>query len=53
MINEDAIRAYLFQQFRDILHMEIRRLGSGVQGFRFLIEMKTSVEINRCRRLLA
>ena len=42
MINEDAIRAYLFQQFKDILHVEIRRLGSGVQGSGFLIEMKTS-----------
>jgi len=42
MINEDAIRAYLFQQFKDIQHVEIRRLGSGVQGSGFLIEMKTS-----------
>ncbi|MDH4233395.1 MAG: aminoglycoside phosphotransferase family protein [Nitrospirota bacterium] len=42
MINEDAIRAYLFQQFKDILQVEIRRIGSGVQGSGFLIEMKTS-----------
>jgi hypothetical protein len=42
MINEDAIRAYLFRQFKDIQRVEIRRLGSGVQGSGFLIEMKTS-----------
>ena len=41
MINEDAIKAYLFQRFRDILHVEIRKLGAGVQGSGFLIEMTT------------
>lgn len=39
MINEDAVRKYLFQQFRDISHVKIRKLGSGVQGSGFLIEI--------------
>jgi hypothetical protein len=42
MINEDAIRTYLFKQFKDILQVEIKKLGSGVQGSGFLIEMITS-----------
>jgi aminoglycoside phosphotransferase (APT) family kinase protein len=41
MINEDAIRAYLFQRFKNIVRVDIRKLGSGVQGSGFLIEMKT------------
>ncbi|MEW6109298.1 MAG: phosphotransferase [Nitrospirota bacterium] len=41
MINEDAIRAYLSKEFRDIISVDIRELGSGVQGSGFLIEMKT------------
>ena len=42
MINEDAIKAYIFQRFRDIVSIDIKKLGSGVQGSGFLIEMKTS-----------
>lgn len=41
MINEDAIKAYLFERFRDIISVNIKKLGSGVQGSGFLIEMKT------------
>jgi len=41
MINEQAIRAYLLEQFKDVLHVNIRKLGSGVQGSGFLIELKT------------
>ena len=41
MINEDAIKAYIFQRFRDIVSVDIKKLGSGVQGSGFLIEMKT------------
>jgi len=41
MINEAAIRAYLFEHFNDVLRVDIRKLGSGVQGSGFLIEVKT------------
>jgi aminoglycoside phosphotransferase (APT) family kinase protein len=41
MINEQAIRTYLLEQFKDVLHVDIRKLGSGVQGSGFLIELKT------------
>jgi hypothetical protein len=42
MINEAAIRAYLLKQFDDAIQIDIRRLGSGVQGSGFLIEMQTA-----------
>ncbi len=42
MINEAAIRAYLLKKFDDAIQIDIRRLGSGVQGSGFLIEVKTS-----------
>ena len=42
MINEAAIKAYLLQQFNDIIHIAITKIGSGVQGSGFLIDMKTS-----------
>jgi aminoglycoside phosphotransferase (APT) family kinase protein len=42
LINETAIKAYLLQQFNDIIHIDITRIGSGVQGSGFLIDMKTS-----------
>ena len=41
MINEEALKAYLKKQFTDIIQVDIRKLGSGVQGSGFLIEMKT------------
>jgi len=42
LINEAAIKAYLLQQFNDIIHIDITKIGSGVQGSGFLIDMKTS-----------
>jgi hypothetical protein len=45
MINEEALKAYLKKQFKDIIQVDIRKLGSGVQGSGFLIEMKTPAGI--------
>ncbi len=45
MINEDALRAYLFKQFREAVRVDIRKLGSGVQGSGFLIEVRTPTEV--------
>jgi len=42
VINEDALKTYLLQRFRDAVHVNIRRLGSGVQGSGFLAEIKTT-----------
>jgi hypothetical protein len=42
MINEEALKTYLLQRFRDAVHVGIRRLGSGVQGSGFLVEIKTT-----------
>jgi hypothetical protein len=42
MINEEAVRSYLFGRFPDILSVDIRKIGSGVQGSGFLIDMKTA-----------
>lgn len=41
MINEEALRAYLLKEFHGIDEVLIRKLGSGVQGSGFLVEMKT------------
>ncbi len=41
MINEDAVRSYLMKHFRGALSVDIRRLGSGVQGSGFLVELNT------------
>lgn len=41
MINEQAIRTYFLKQFKDVLHVDIKKLGSGVQGSGFLAEVKT------------
>ncbi|MGO9377567.1 MAG: aminoglycoside phosphotransferase family protein [Dissulfurispiraceae bacterium] len=42
MINEKALRAYLLAKFPDVIDIDIRKLGSGVQGSGFLISMCTS-----------
>jgi len=42
MINEAAIKTYLLNTFKDIIDVDIRKLGSGVQGSGFLIDMRTS-----------
>jgi hypothetical protein len=41
MINESAIKSYLLQKFSGVSGIDIKKLGSGVQGSGFLIEMKT------------
>jgi hypothetical protein len=41
MINEEAIKAYVLKEFPGISGVEIRKLGSGVQGSGFLVEMRT------------
>ena len=48
MINEDALRAYLFKEFHDAVKVDIRKLGSGVQGSGFLIEVRTPTGIKSC-----
>jgi hypothetical protein len=42
MINEKAIKAYVLKEFRGIVNVEIRKLGSGVQGSGFLVQMQTT-----------
>ena len=46
MINEEAIKAYVLQQFKDVVRVDIRKLGSGVQGSGFLVEMQTEMGIS-------
>ncbi len=46
MINEAALKAYLLKSFPDVVRVDIRRLGSGVQGAGFLVEMITSTGIH-------
>lgn len=41
MINEEALKAYIKKEFPDVIHIDIKKLGSGVQGAGFLIDMKT------------
>jgi hypothetical protein len=41
MINEEALKTYLKEEFKDIIQVDIRKLGSGVQGSGFLVELKT------------
>src|SRR5208283_5675057 len=48
MINEEALRAYLFEEFHDAVRVDIRKLGSGVQGSGFLIEVMTPAEVKSC-----
>jgi hypothetical protein len=42
MLNETAIRAYLLKRFSNAIRIDIRKLGSGVQGSGFLIEIDTT-----------
>lgn len=41
MINEKAIKAYIKNKFKGVIHVDIKKLGEGVQGAGFLIEVKT------------
>jgi hypothetical protein len=45
MINEEAIKAYVLREFPNILRVDIRKLGSGVQGSGFLVEMQTDAGV--------
>jgi len=45
MVNEAALKEYLLQRFHDVTQVNISRLGSGVQGSGFLIEMSTQTGI--------
>lgn len=47
MINEEAIKSYLKERFPEARHVNIKKLGSGVHGSGFLIEIKTAKGINR------
>ena len=42
MINEDAIKAYIRKKFSGIISVDVRKLGSGVQGSGFLIKITTN-----------
>lgn len=42
VINESAIRSYLQSTFADVIDIDIKRLGAGVQGAGFLIEIRTT-----------
>ena len=41
MINERALRSYLLREFQGVSDIRMAKLGAGVQGAGFLIEMKT------------
>ncbi|MEC4676100.1 MAG: phosphotransferase [Nitrospirota bacterium] len=42
MLNEEALKTYLENEFREVSHLEIRKLGSGVQGSGYAVEIKTA-----------
>jgi len=42
MINEKALKAYLKKKFRGVTRIKIKKLGSGVHGAGFLVEIKTA-----------
>ncbi|MEW6068018.1 MAG: phosphotransferase [Nitrospirota bacterium] len=41
MINEEALKTYFLETFDSVSHIDVRKLGSGVQGCGFLVEIKT------------
>ncbi|MBI4691669.1 MAG: hypothetical protein HY754_15615 [Nitrospirae bacterium] len=41
MLNETALKTYLKKKFRNVSQIKIKKLGSGVHGSGFLIEIKT------------
>jgi len=41
LINEGALKAYIKKEFPEVIHVDIRKLGSGVQGAGFLIDVET------------
>ncbi len=44
MINENALKAYLKRTCPGATHVDIKKLGSGVQGSGFLVQLKTDKE---------
>lgn len=48
MINDEAIRVYLTNLFKDVKRVDIRKLGSGVQGSGFLVDIETSGGLRSC-----
>ncbi len=45
MINEEAIKSYLLKKFKDAVRVDIHKLGAGVHGAGFLIEIQTPEDI--------
>ncbi|MBF0330126.1 MAG: phosphotransferase [Nitrospirae bacterium] len=43
MINEQAIKSYIRKEFPDVVHVDVTKIGSGVQGSGFLVSMETSL----------
>ena len=41
MLNEKALKAYLKKKFRNVSRINIKKLGHGVHGSGFLVEIKT------------
>jgi len=41
MLNEKALKTYLKKKFRNVTRIKIKKLGTGVHGAGFLIEIKT------------
>ena len=42
MLNEKALKAYLKKKFRNVSRINIKKLGHGVHGSGFLVEIKTA-----------
>lgn len=47
MINEEAIKSYLEEKFKDTIRIDITKLGTGVHGAGFLIEIQTKEGIKQ------
>ena len=47
MINEDAIKTYLKLKFQNAIRIDIKKLGTGVHGAGFLIDILTNEGINQ------
>lgn len=41
MINEQAIKNYIRKEFPEVIHVDVTKIGSGVQGSGFLVAMQT------------
>ncbi len=45
MINEKALKSYLRKKYRDVTDIKIKKLGAGVQGEGFLVEMTMGEDV--------